>query len=92
MKSLKYQLPALILSFDDCNKIMKNVKQGLLNSSHISISIPFSALYGPKDEGGLQRNHLYLTQGLMHLEKFIVFSTPIQLQVNSYVPLLKPVF
>ena len=76
MKSLKYQLPALILSFDDCNKIMKNVKQGLLNSSHISISIPFSALYGPKDEGGLQLNHLYLTQGLMHLKKnYRFFST-----------------
>ena len=70
LKSLEYPLPALALSFDKCNKIMKIVKQGLLNKSRISTSMPNSALYGPKAEGGLQLNHLFITQGLMHLEKF----------------------
>ena len=49
------------------------MKQGLLNSSRISTSIPSNALYGPKEEGGFQLNHLYLTQGLMHIEKLYRF-------------------
>ena len=74
MKSLEYSLPALTLSYKECNRIMKIVKQGLLNSSRVSISIPSSVVYGPKDEGGFQLNHLYVTQGLMHIEKFYSFS------------------
>ena len=73
MKSLEYPLPALTLTYDECNKLMKIIKQGLLNSSHVSVSIPSAALYGPKHEGGLQLNHLYLTQGFMHIEKFYRF-------------------
>ena len=66
-------MPALTLTFDECNKIMTIVKKGLLNSSRISTSLPSSTLYGPKAEGGLELNHLYLTQGLMHIEKFYRF-------------------
>ena len=72
---LEYPLPVLTLSFDECNKIMKIVKQGLLNKARISTSMPNSALYGPKAEGGLQLDHLYITQGLMHLEKFHKFTS-----------------
>ena len=71
MKSLEYPLPALTLSQDQCNKIMGIIKDGLLSSSSISRNIPSPTLYGPKEDGGLQLNHLYITQGLLHLEKFI---------------------
>ena len=73
MKSLEYPLPALTLTFEECNKIMKIVKQGLLNSLRVSVSIPSASLYGPKSEGGLQLNHLYHTQGLMQIEKLYKF-------------------
>ena len=73
MKSLEFPLPTLTMTYDECNKIMKIVKQGLLNKSRVSISIPSSALYGSAKEGGLQLNHLYHTQGLMHLNKFVRF-------------------
>ena len=74
MKALEYSLPALTLSYTECNKIMKFIKQGLLNSSRVSISIPSSVVHGPKSEGGFQLNHLYITQGLMHIDKFYQFS------------------
>ena len=45
-------------------------KEGILSSSKISQNIPSPTLYGPKEEGGLQLNHLYITQGLVQLEKF----------------------
>ena len=61
------------MTYDECNRIMKIVKQGLLNKSRVSVSIPSSALYGPAVEGGLQLNHLYHTQGLIHLYKFVQF-------------------
>ena len=73
MKSLEYPLPALTLTYDECNKIMKIVKQGLLNSLRVSVSIPSASLYGPKSEGRLQLNHLYHTQGLMQIEKLYKF-------------------
>ena len=69
MKSLEYPLPALTLTFDECNRIMKIVKQGLLNSLRVSVSIPSASLYGPKSEGGLQLHHLYHTQGFLQVEK-----------------------
>ena len=69
MKTLEYPLPALNMYFDECNKLMKIVKQGLLAKARISKSRPSSALYGPIAEGGLNLHHLYITQGLKHLEK-----------------------
>ena len=53
MKTLEYPLPALTLNFEQCNKIMKVVKKGLLKKSRVSTSIPNDALYGPEDEGGI---------------------------------------
>ena len=62
MKSLEYQLPALTLTYDECNKIMKTVNQGLIPESHLSKLFPDEALYGPVKEEGLDLQHLYLTQ------------------------------
>ena len=73
MKTLEYPLPALTLSYDECNKLMKVVKKGLLAKARIRKPIPSNALYGPVSEGGLVLNHLYVTQGLMYLEKFVRF-------------------
>ena len=44
-----------------------------MNKSRVSTSIPNDALYGPADEGGLSLHHLYLTQGFLHLNKFVTF-------------------
>ena len=45
MKSLEFPLPALTMTYDECNRIMKIVtKQGLLNKSRVSVLIPSSAL------------------------------------------------
>ena len=52
---------------------MTIIKQGLLNQSRISTSIPNKTLYGPLKVGGLQLNHLYITQGLMHIVKLVRF-------------------
>ena len=73
MKTLEYPLPALTLDYDECNKLMQIVKTGLLAKARISRSFPSDALYGPSSEGGLNLNHLYVTQGLLHLEKFVRF-------------------
>ena len=53
---------------------MKVVKTGLLNKSRVSTSIPNDALYSPEDEGGMKLHHIYLTQGLLHLNKFVMFT------------------
>ena len=73
LKSLKYPLPALTLSYDECNKIMAVLKKGLLNSSRICTSTPKSILHGPIEDGGLKLNHLYHTQGIFHIKKFLKF-------------------
>ena len=49
------------------------MKKGLLNKSRVSTSIPNDALYGPEDEGGMKLPHIYLTQGLLHLNKCVMF-------------------
>ena len=71
LKSLEYPLPALTLTREQCNKIMGIVKEGLLPKAHLSKNFPHAALYGPKEEGGLELPHLYITQGLMHIDKFV---------------------
>ena len=67
MKPLEYPLPALTLSYKQCNKLMKTIKQGLLTKATISRSISSSALYGPVSKGGLALNHLYVTPGLIKI-------------------------
>ena len=69
LKSLEYPLPALTLTFAQCKRVMSIIKKGLLNSSRICTSIPNCVLQGPVADGGLKLNHLYLTQGLLHLMK-----------------------
>ena len=49
---------------------MQPIKQVSLPKTSISKSYPLDVLYGPRKEGGLGMNHLYLTQGAMQLEKF----------------------
>ena len=71
MKSLEYPLPALTLSREQCDKIMKIVKSSLLPKSHISKNFPNAILYGIKNEGGLGLEHLYTTQGIKHIEQFV---------------------
>ena len=71
MKSLQYPLPALTISREQCNKIMNIIKKGLLPKSQISKNIPHAVLFGPKEEGGLGLHHLYTSQGIMHVEKFM---------------------
>ena len=69
LKSLQYPLPALTLSEKECNKIMQPVKAVALSRTSISRNFPLDVLYGPKEEGGLGLDHLYIMQGAMHLEK-----------------------
>ena len=73
MKFLEFLLPALIMTYEEYNTITKIVKQGLLNKSQVSTSIPSSALYSPAAEVGLQLNHMYHIQGLMHLNELVRF-------------------
>ena len=70
MKSLEYSLPALTLSEDQCNKLMGIVKEGLMPKAQLK-NMPNAALYSPREEGGLQPPHLYITQGISHIEKFV---------------------
>ena len=69
MKTLEYPLVALTLSEEDCNKIMKPVKTATLAKTSINRNYPSAILYRPKKEGGLVLNNLYITQGLIHLQK-----------------------
>ena len=71
MKGLEYPLPAMTLSEKQCAKIMTTIKQGLLPKAQISKSIPEAVLYGPIDDGGMGLHHLYHTQGLLHIDKFV---------------------
>ena len=73
MKSLEYPLPALTLTYKECNKIMTIVKKGLFNASRICTAMPNDVVYGPVEEGGLNLHHLYTTQGLFQIEKFVKF-------------------
>ena len=71
MKGLEYPLPAMTLTEKQCAKIMTIIKQGLLPKAQISKGIPDAVLYGPIEAGGMGLNHLYHTQGLLHINKFI---------------------
>ena len=70
MKSLEYPLPALTLTQNQCKEIMKPVLQAALAKSSLIKNFPRAVLYGPKQEGGLQLNDLYTSQGLSHIQKF----------------------
>ena len=73
MKSLEYPLPALTLTYKECNKIMSIIKKGLFNSSRISTAMPNDIVYGSVQDGGLNLHHLYISQGLFHIEKLVKF-------------------
>ena len=73
MKTLEYPLLALTLQYKECHQVMAIVCKGLLDSSRISISMPNEVIFGPKDDGGFQLNHLYTTQGIFHIEKLLKF-------------------
>ena len=73
MKSVEYQLPVLTLTEKQCNKLMGILKSGLLPCAKLSKSLPHAALYGSINEGGLNIHHFYITQGLMHIEKFVQY-------------------
>ena len=70
MKSIEYPLPALTLSEDECKKIMMPIKKATLAKTSLNRTYPLALLYGPKDEGGLGFNDLFVTQGITHIQKF----------------------
>ena len=70
MKSIEYPLAALTFSEEECKKIMKPIKEATLAKTSINKQYPLALLYGPKDEGGLGMNDLFVTQGITHIQKF----------------------
>ena len=64
MKTLRYPLPALRLSQKECKHILDPVLKACLPKSAIARNYPHKVLFGSKQEGGLQKEDLYLTQGL----------------------------
>ena len=63
LKTLRYPLPALCLTEKQCNHIMDPVLKASLPKSSIARTYPHKVLYGPKEEGGLNNENLYLYQG-----------------------------
>ena len=63
VKTLRYPMPALCLTEKECNQIMSPVLQACLPKSSLARTYPHAVLYGPKEEGGLDHENLYLYQG-----------------------------
>jgi len=73
MKTLEYPLQALTMTEKQCATIMKPVLQGALSKTSLSFNFPRKVLYGTKEEGGLNLNSLYITQGISHIQFFQQF-------------------
>lgn len=63
LKTLRYPLPALTLSQKQCKHIMAPVLQACLPKTAIARNYPHDVVYGPKEEGGLNKENLYIAQG-----------------------------
>ena len=62
-QSLKYPLPALTLTEDECKRIMAPVLKVALPRSHVCRTFPRAVVYGPKSLMGLGKTDLYVKQG-----------------------------
>lgn len=67
MPSLEYPLPALTLTEKDCKYIMAPVIEAGLHSVAICKKFPRAVAYGPIEEGGIEINNIYITQGSSRL-------------------------
>lgn len=62
-QSLKYPLPALTMTKEECTKIMAPVLAAGLPNSSICRNFPRNVLYGSKDESGMGKTNLYVEEG-----------------------------
>ena len=67
-KSIEYPLPALTLTYNECNYIMAPAKEGGLSKSGICQKLQKEAVHGPLRYQGLGLNHIKITQDASHLE------------------------
>ena len=71
LKSLEYMLPAMTLSEEECNEIMKLVLKQFLPKTGINRNIKRDLLCSPNNIQGFNLQNPYVTQGVTHVKDII---------------------
>ena len=72
MPSIKYPLPSLSLTPQDCCNIEKLYKSSIVQKCSYNKNLPNAIIYSNKSYGGLSLNNLYTEQGISQLQALIL--------------------
>ena len=67
-KTLEYPLPALTLTYDQCETIMRPALRAGLNASGMCAIFPQALVFGTEKHQGLGLHHLYTIMCIAHIE------------------------